>query len=103
MKRSLIIFITLVSLTIMGSNVMANNGVKSDSGPGNSAAAKGSVAPNSQPNCLGDIVSTLARRGEIGSPGPGVTPREPISGSFTLGAIIGVIPVDSCSDLFPAP
>ncbi len=101
MKRSLIIFITLVGLTIVGSNVMAVP-VKSDFGPGNSAAAKGTF-PNSQPNCVGDIVSTLARRGEIGSPGPGVTPKEPISNSFTFGAIIGFTPFDTCSDFFPAP
>ena len=104
MKRSFIIFITLVSLTIMGSNVMAG-GVQSAFGPGNSAAGKGSVFPDSQPNCLGDIFSTLARRGEVGHPSGRGEPLTEIFGeTFTLGAVIGAIPdFDICSDVFPAP
>ncbi len=100
MKRSLIIFITLVSLTIMGSNVMAG-GVKSDFGPGNSAAAKSSVFPDSQPNCLGDILSTLARRGEIADPGRSEPPTEIWGETFTFGAIIGFFfPGLTCGDFF---
>ena len=105
MNRSLTIIIMLVSFITFSGNAMANGkGVNPFFGPGNSAAGKGSPFPNSQPNCVGDIVSTLARQGGLGTPGK-PDPSEDtlpqiISGVFDLGAIIGVIfPFDTCGDL----
>ena len=96
MKRSLIMFIALVSLIAMGSPVMAD-GVSGDFGPGNSAAGRDSEIPgSSQPNCLGDIINDLAHQGQIN--GAGGDPTGIISDVFSLAAVVGFLGLETCSD-----
>ncbi len=95
MNRSLIMSIALVSLIAMGSPVMADPGVRPLSGPGNSAGARNQDA-DSQPNCLGDVISDLAHQGQIN--GAGGDPTGLISGVFSLAAVVDFLGLETCSD-----
>ena len=100
MKRSLIMSIALVSLIAMGSPAMADRGVHSVFGPGNSAAGNGGKdfpLPDTQPNCLGQILSFLGMTRGV-APVDTDALLEAISLVFTGGAAIGGLPAETCLD-----
>jgi hypothetical protein len=105
MKTSTLTAIT-AALALASSSIGAfANGVPDNpitGTPGNSAAGRG-LLPDSQPNCRGDIRSTVAQNGlQKGAPKVTGQDRADVNGAiFTLGSVIGVIPLEECSDIVP--
>jgi hypothetical protein len=68
--------------------------------PGNSAAAR-DLLPGAQANCHGDLMSAAAKNGlKDPQTAPKGQDRAAVNGNiFLLGSVIGVIPLDQCSDV----